>query len=58
MNEPTPNNEEQLTSLTPARKRWMMEQYQRLINLVPHGKHKRQKGTKGAFGKRKRLVSK
>lgn len=58
MNEPTLNNEEQLTSLTPARKRWMMEQYQRLINLVPHGKHKRQKGTKGAFGKRKRLVSK
>jgi hypothetical protein len=44
--------------ISPIKKKWMMAQYQRLINLIPHGKHKKQKGTKGAFGNRKRLASK
>lgn len=61
MNENTPNNstvEDNAAAMTPSRKRWMMEQYKRMINLVPHGKHKNQKGTKGAFGKPKSLTRK
>lgn len=44
--------------MSPMKKKWMMAQYQRLMNLIPHGKHKKQKGTKGAFGNHKRLPSK
>lgn len=46
------------TPLTPTKKKWMMAQYKRLISLVPNGKHKNQKGTKGAFGKCKRSRAK
>ncbi len=40
-------------SLTPYQRQWQLKQYQRLINLIPHGKHAKQRGTKGAFGNRK-----
>ncbi len=53
-------NSPELTAntLTPIQKRYMLEQYQKLLSLVPHGKHKNQSGTKGAFGNRKRLTRK
>lgn len=56
-NEQTANNTEP-NKLSPIRRKWLAAQYRRMISLVPHGKHKNQKGVKGAFGKAKRLVRK
>jgi len=55
MNDIDANNNltDETTQLTPAQKRELMRKYQRLLNLIPHGKHKKQRGTKGAFGKKK-----
>ena len=54
MNDIDANNNltDETTQLTPAQKRELMRKYQRLLNLIPHGKHKKQRGTKGAFGKK------
>lgn len=58
--EPNNTNSEELAAntLTPLQKRRLMEQYQKLLSLIPTGKHKGQRGTKGAFGNRKRLTRK
>lgn len=45
--------------LTPLQKAWQLKEFNRLMSLIPHGKHKDQRGTKGAFGgKRKRIRAK
>lgn len=54
-NTPEVNNENTLEDLSPARRRHIQAQYQRLLNLIPTGKHKKQRGQKGAFGKSKFL---
>lgn len=52
---PESNNENTLEDLSAARRRHVQAQYQRLLNLIPTGKHKNQRGQKGAFGKSKFL---
>ncbi len=61
MNQSDPNKQNQSedkTQLAPFQKRHLMEQYKKLLSLVPHGKHKNQRGTKGAFGKPKNKIAK
>lgn len=56
MNATEPNKTE--APISKIRSKYLMDQYRKLINLVPHGRHKNQKGAKGAFGKAKRLSRK
>lgn len=58
MNDTDANKQTQEETMSAYKKANMMKQYHQLLNLLPHGRHKNQKGTKGAFGKRKRLTCK
>jgi hypothetical protein len=50
-----PNNDTPKTELSQREQRNLQKQYLRLMSLIPTGKHKNQRGQKGAFGKSKFL---
>lgn len=53
---PTEFNLDNAPPLTPLQKAWQLKEFNRLMGLIPHGKHKDQRGTKGAFGANRKRV--